>query len=82
MEKIYVAIIGTGEHSDYYENSIFCSENKEMVENWVNKFNNLIEKNNNRIYNYDIDNDNDVPLWYDFINYECPTALMRETELR
>ena len=79
MKKIiYVASIATGEYDDYDENDVFCSFDKLKVEKWINKFNNIITNNKNRISEFDNDNDDKTPYLYEYIINREPSALMKE----
>ena len=84
MEKnthIYVAMITSGSYDDYTENTIFCSMNKDKVEKWVNRFNNIITNNEKRIKEYECC-ENEPPFWYDFVSWDYPIAVMNKIPIR
>ncbi len=39
MEKIYIAKYSVGHYDDYHVINVFASQDKELVEKWVEKFN-------------------------------------------
>jgi len=41
--KLFVANYSRGDYDDYYEHSVFVSEEKELVEKWVEKFNSKLK---------------------------------------
>lgn len=43
MEKIYLARYSRGSYDDYYTINVFASTDKELVEKWVEKFNNKLK---------------------------------------
>lgn len=78
---VYMAILGTGTYDDYNEQIIFCSFNKLKVKNWVNRFNRIIENNSERILDYNV-LDGKEPLWYEYIKWEEPQALIRNAPIK
>ena len=75
MEKlVYIAVIGSGEYEDYSETMVFCSFDKNIVQTWINRFNKIIEENEQRIKsNYEKDID---CFWSSCVVYEYPVAFI------
>lgn len=80
-EIMYVAILTMGDSVDYRESNVFCSVDKNKVENWVNRFNNIINNNRERINKYECCEE-EQPFWYDYIKWENPYAIMEEIPIR
>jgi hypothetical protein len=81
MDKVYLAIIATGQYEDYTEAVEFASKDKEKVTKWCDRFNNIIDSNKERIMRYDFEEETPPPFWYDFIVYYEPKARIKETKL-
>lgn len=84
MNKIYVAIIGSGGWEDYSESEVFASFDKDKVEKWVGRFNKIVEDNRDRIIScYDDDNyDKPSLFWHDFIAYSKPIASAKSVKFK
>lgn len=44
MKVIYGANYSGGDWDDYFEKQIFVSQDKQVVEDWINKFNKLLKE--------------------------------------
>jgi hypothetical protein len=79
MEGYLVEILEGSVH-ECYHNTVFVTEDKEKAENWINRFNSIIDLNRRRISdNYDKDI---YCLWCDYVIYESPFAKLKIIELR
>lgn len=80
IEKVdmYIAFIGSGTYEGYYESMIFASNDKNKVDNWVDRFNRIIRDNYDRVSEC---SDNEC-FWYDLIIYERSMAFMRTVSVR
>lgn len=84
MKYIFNAVIISGSHDDYMEVTMFSSFNKEMVEKWIARYNNIIEDASQRSINY-YKSENfykDPPFLAELIYYSNPTAILTTTEFR
>ena len=84
---IYLVQLCSGQYEDYTQNEVFATTDKERAEKWCDKFNKIIEDNEDRIDKYYDDDDCDDydkehPFWYDIMMYDCPTARFVKVELR
>lgn len=81
---IYLVMVCNGQHEDYTERHIFATTDKDKAEKWRDKYNRIIDNNKDRINHYydDGDYNKPVPFWYEAINWDFPTAQVREIELR
>ncbi len=79
---MYIVIVSTGRYDDHYENQQFVTNDKQIADIWVEKFNRIIDNNLERINSFDIMSTGSEPLWYDFIISEEPTAYTFEIEYR
>jgi hypothetical protein len=74
--KIYIASIIEGDNDHHIE---IASPNKELVESWVYRFNNIVSQIKKRLVT-DADSDN-PRLWEEYVMYYNPLAVIKETEL-
>jgi len=87
IDEIYVVHLGQGDISDYRFTAEFATHDKELAENWVNKYNRIVAENRDRICAYEFV-DGDVPYgyWepycYNLIKYNEPEAMYRTIKIR
>ena len=83
---MYVAVIATGSYDDYHESNEFCSLDKTLVQNWVNRYNRIVKDNERRshlYFEYDKFNEEVKPPYLAFfLHYEDPKATVREIPIR
>lgn len=86
INKVYIVKIMSGQPYETSEYEKFVTLDKIKAENWVNKYNNIIERHKDRISAfmeseefYKCDKDFYT---YEYIYYENPTAYTEEIELR
>ena len=84
MEKVYLAIVCSGEYEDYFERIHFITHNKEETYKWVAHFNKIVEDNESRISTfYDDENYDKKPCFgYDYILYFPFKAKVKEMQLK
>lgn len=83
-DVIYLVKVGQGSCDDYHEHEIFATIDKELADEWVIKFNRILDENLERIKcYYDDDNWDKAPLFlHDDIAYDTPNALISKVKLR
>lgn len=79
---MYVAVIATGSHEDYQEDNVFCSTDKDKVEKWVDRFNKIVEDNEERIRERVKEQDEPYPFWYGFIFWDGAYAEIHKIPIR
>ena len=79
---MYLAIVTHGQYEDYREYEIFVSSDKKKVLKWVNRLNNLIDIQRDRIKNFVVSDGKKAPFYYFEIQYDNPEAEIREIEVR
>jgi len=81
---IYLVIVCSGQYEDYRERPVFATKDKELAKKWRDRFNRIIDSNEDRMNHYYDDGDYDKvePFWYDEIRWRSPQAQVREVELR
>ena len=83
MDKnIYLVIIVTGDSHDYIYHSHFATTDRDLALEWIDRFNKIIEDNEERIIKYDIDLNDNTPFWHDYITYDKPMAMLEEIKIR
>ena len=90
MEKImYIVKVCMGECEDYTEYLKFVTENIEVAEKWVNRYNKIIKDNkeriqtiSNKIHKTDFEENIITPLWFYDILYENPEAQIEKIQVR
>ena len=83
MTKLYTAIIAVGEHDDYYEQHVFSSINESMVDDWIERYNSIVGKIEDEIKrNSDLGIDYPNRHNFEYIDFNEPKAIKRESELR
>ena len=83
MTKLYTAIIVVGEHDDYYEQPVFSSINEQTVVDWVIRYNNIVDKIQISISDYQSKGE-EFPYQrnYEYVYFNEPIAIKIESELR
>ena len=79
---MYLAIVIHGQYEDYREYEIFVSSDKKKVLKWVNRLNNLITIQRDRINKFDFSDGEQAPFYYFEVKYMNPEAGIREIEVR
>lgn len=80
---MYLVEITTGQWEDTYYEKVFVTGDKKKADEWVERFNHIIEKYRGFSESYydDGDWDKPQPFWYDYFR-ERPYASMEEVEKR
>lgn len=83
VEEIYIIILCAGVHEDYSKTLLFATFDEKVAENWVDRFNNIIINNKERIDNYYDDGDYDKPdlYLYDLIK-DPPFAKFKKLNIK
>jgi len=81
-KTMYLAIVTHGQYEDYREYKIFVSSDKKKVLKWVNRLNNLIDIQRDRINRFDFSDGKQAPFHYFEVKYMNPVAEIREIEVR
>lgn len=81
---VYIVLLCSGQWDDYHETPIFVTLDKEKAENWVCRFNRIIEENQERILGFydDEDYSKPEPFWWNKLSDGRPMARIQETKLR
>ena len=79
---MYLAIVIHGEYEDYREYEIFVSSDKKKVLKWVNRLNNLINIQRDRIKHFEYSDGKRPPFYYYEVQYNNPFAKIAEIEVR
>ena len=79
-KEMYLVMVATGSYDDYNESPIFITESKKKALLWVNRYNKIIKDNTDRINRFEFKGEE--PFWYWLIQYEQPTAIMKQVEHR
>ena len=84
VEEIYIIILCAGAYEDYSETLLFATFDEKVAENWVDRFNNIIINNKERIDNYYDDGDYDKPdlYLYDLIKWDPPFAKFKKLNIK
>lgn len=81
MKECYAVFIGFGQYEDYHADLRFVTFSKEQAQNWVNKYNKIVENNFERLDNFNID-ESLLPLYYQEIIQDEAHAFFEKTKVR
>lgn len=84
MKECYAVFIGSGQYDDYHAFLQFVTFSEKKAENWVDKYNKIVEDNFERLLNFNDNSDyaKKLPFCHDMIVYEKAHAFFEKTKLR
>lgn len=83
MKTVYLVMIATGSHDDFYSAPMFATEKEQTAKEWVDRYNGIIEKRLPVIEeSFGKVGWDDMPFLGEFIYYQRPHASFQEIQLR